>query len=215
MERIFILSPAQTTGKRASMLMRPDAQFDLAKRLRSDGGAPLGEVFSFLSGLYFRGKLTYARRFGRASQVLEACYVITSNAGLVSPDLPVTIETLAEYAAVPIDPADERYGQPLRDSAARIRQAMASRSEVILLGSIATGKYLEPLLMCFGDRLMFPTTFVGRGDMSRGGLLLRAVASEIELQYQSIDTATPLRGLRPAKLPPLPRKVKADRRASG
>jgi hypothetical protein len=215
MEHIFVLSPAQAMGKRAAMLMRPEAQFDLAKRARSVDGAPLGEVFSFLSGLYFRGKLTYARRFGIASRGLEACYVITSNAGLVSPDLPVTIETLARFAAVPIDPADERYAQPLRDSAIRIQQAMTSRSEVILLGSIATSKYLEPLLTCFGDRLMFPTTFVGRGDMSRGGLLLRAVASETELQYQSIETASQLRGSRPAKLIPLPRSSGADRRASG
>jgi hypothetical protein len=152
MKRIFILSPAQTTGKRAAMLMRPEAEFDLARRARSVDGAPLGEVFSFLSGLYFRGKLTYAQRFGRSTRGLEACYVITSNAGLVSPGLRVTVETLAKYAAVPIDPADERYAQPLRGSADRIRQAMTSRSEVILLGSIATGKYLEPLLTCFGDR---------------------------------------------------------------
>jgi hypothetical protein len=213
MERIFILSPAQTTGKRAAMLMPPEARFDLAQRVRSLEGAPLGEVFSFLSGLYFRGKLTYARRFGLASPRLEACYVVTSNAGLVSPDMPVTVETLARYAAVPIDPANERYALPLRDSAARIRQAMASRSEVILLGSIATGKYLEPLLTCFGDRLMFPTTFIGRGDMSRGGLLLRAVANETELEYQSIAKVSQLRGSRPAKLVPLPRN--ANRRASG
>ena len=71
MDRIFILSPARTNGKRASMVMNPAAHFELAERVRRDPGAPIGEVFSFLSGLYFRGKLTYARHFGRASEPLE------------------------------------------------------------------------------------------------------------------------------------------------
>ena len=43
--------------------MSDRATFDLAVRLRGPGGAALGEVFSFMSGLYFRGKLAYARTF--------------------------------------------------------------------------------------------------------------------------------------------------------
>jgi hypothetical protein len=57
MDRIFLLSPARTDGKRASMAMNPTAKFELARQLRSDVGASIGDVFSFLSGLYFRGKL--------------------------------------------------------------------------------------------------------------------------------------------------------------
>ncbi|MGC4085738.1 MAG: hypothetical protein QM736_27330 [Vicinamibacterales bacterium] len=61
--RLFLLSPANCNGRRAQMVLSPRAAFDLAHRLRSQQGVPLGELFAFVSGLYFRGKLTYARRF--------------------------------------------------------------------------------------------------------------------------------------------------------
>src|SRR5438270_1706544 len=61
--RIFLLSPASCGGKRAALLFNERAEFTVARRIRSEEGAPLGEVFSFLSGLYFRGKLNYARAF--------------------------------------------------------------------------------------------------------------------------------------------------------
>src|SRR5258705_137811 len=73
---------------------------------------------------------------------------------------------------------------------------------VVLLGSIATGKYVDCLLEVFGPRLVFPAAFVGRGDMSRGGLLLRAARSGKELAYTPIAGAT-LHGPRPPKLPTL------------
>ena len=63
MNRIFLLSPANCGGTRARQVVSPDARFALAERLRSREGAQLGEVFAFVSGLYFRGKLAYARRF--------------------------------------------------------------------------------------------------------------------------------------------------------
>ena len=47
--------------------------------------------------------------------------------------------------------------------------------------------------------------FVGRGDMSRGGLLLRHASNGVELDYAPIAGAV-LHGKRPPKLPPL-RKV--------
>ncbi|HEY6929256.1 MAG TPA: hypothetical protein VJA66_06235, partial [Thermoanaerobaculia bacterium] len=64
-QRIFLLSPASCSGARARMLLRRQARFPLAERVRRPEGAPLGEVFSFLSGLYFRGKHTYAQAFAR------------------------------------------------------------------------------------------------------------------------------------------------------
>ena len=63
--RIFLLSPAHCGGKRAELLLNDRASFSLAVRLRSEAGATLGEAFSFLSGLYFRGKLAYADHFAR------------------------------------------------------------------------------------------------------------------------------------------------------
>jgi hypothetical protein len=71
----------------------------------------------------------------------------------------------------------------------------------VLLGSIATGKYVDLLLEVFGDSLRFPSDFAGRGDMSRGGLLLRCVDARRELAYAPIDGA-PRHGPRPPRLGP-------------
>ena len=81
------------------MVMSERATFELAARLRTDEGAPIGDVFAFLSGLYFRGKLAYARAFARPpdpeSPISGAeSYVITPNAGLRSVDTPVTLAAL-------------------------------------------------------------------------------------------------------------------------
>jgi hypothetical protein len=60
------------------------------------------------------------------------------------------------------------------------------------------------LLAVLGERLHFPAEFVGRGDMSRGGLLLRAVRAGVELAYLPVAGAV-RHGARPPRLPPLPR----------
>jgi hypothetical protein len=113
MHRIFILSPAQTNGKRAQMAMNPLAQFPIAQRLREPTGIPIGELFSFFSSLYFRGKLAYANHFAKPPAGVERCYVITSTIGLVCPSFRVTTDIVQEFTAVPIDPEDERYRGPL------------------------------------------------------------------------------------------------------
>jgi hypothetical protein len=78
----------------------------------------------------------------------------------------------------------------------------------VLLGSIASPKYVDVLLDVFGDRLHFPLDFVGRGDMSRGGLLLRQATAGVELEYGPVRGAV-RRGTRPPKLPPLARRAVA------
>jgi hypothetical protein len=197
MTRVFLLSPASTSGRRAQVLLRPEAQFDLARRVRA-GGAPLGEVFSFLSGLYFRGKLTYATAFAPAGGV----FVITSSDGLVPPDRTVGFADLERFASVPIDTTEPRYRAPLlRDLGALA--LTAPDAEVVLLGSIATDKYVEPLRAAFGDRLRFPADFAGRGDMSRGGLLLRCVEEARELAYVAVGAGA-RHGARPERLKPQP-----------
>ena len=195
MSSIFLLSPASTAGKRAAILMNPGAEFELAKRLRNDE-LTLGEVFSFLSGLYFRGKLAYARKFAAAP---ENILVITSNRGLVSPDAIVDLDELREFAAVPIDLDEPRYLRPMSASARKLAASVDAASRIVLLGSIATKKYVEPLGEAFGERLVFPSEFVGRGDMSRGGLMLRSVVAGKELDYIPVATAV-RRGVRPPKL---------------
>ena len=195
MSRIFLLSPAHCGGVRARMVLSERASFDLAQRVRVGDGAPLGEVFSFLSGLYFRGKLTYAQRFAPPARV----FVITPSRGLVSPELGTGCELLREFAAFPIDAAEPRYATALRDSVLALRESLPRRTEVVLLGSIATAKYVDVLLPVFAKSLLFPGDFVGRGDMSRGGLLLRAARDGRELAYQPVDGAE-RHGARPAKL---------------
>ena len=195
MRSIFLLSPASTAGKRAAVLMNPGAQFELAKRLRDDD-VSLGEVFSFLSGLYFRGKLTYARYFAASASDI---FVITSNRGLLPPDTPLDLDELREFAAVPIDVEEPRYLRPMSASAAQLAASVDARARVVLLGSIATKKYIQPLGDVFGERLLFPADFVGRGDMSRGGLMLRSVLSGKELDYIPVATAI-RKGARPPKL---------------
>jgi hypothetical protein len=197
--RVFLLSPAHCGGERAGLLFRPDADFDLARRVRRPPGVPLGEVFSFLSGLYFRGKLAYAEAFAAPPTGVACVYVITPNEGLRRADELVDLARLRAFSRVDIDAADPRYHRPLRRDARRLAAALGATGEVVLLGSVATGKYVDPLTEALGDRLRFPADFVGRGDMSRGGLLLRCVRAGRELTYVPVAGAT-RRGRRPARL---------------
>jgi len=193
--RVFLLSPANCGGERAQLLFSPRANFDLARRLRGRGGVPLGEVMSFVSGLYFRGKLAYAAHFG-------VPLVITPHAGLRPADEAVTLARLRAAGRVDIHPANARYLRPLLASARTVAAALDADDAVTLLGSIASDKYVTALLEVFGARLTFPIAFVGRGDMSRGGLLLRAVRAGRELDYVPIAGAV-RHGPRPPRLTPV------------
>jgi hypothetical protein len=216
MSRIFLLSPANCSGTRARQVLSPNARFALAERLRSPGGAPLGEVFAFVSGLYFRGKLAYARRFASppdgpvpegggdwaAGVVGNGIHVITPNAGLRSAETMVTAAVIRAFAAQDVHPGNPGYRRPLEQSA-RALSADLGDCEVVLLGSIASPKYVDVLMEVFGERLRFPIDFVGRGDMSRGGLMLRCAADGTELEYAPVAGAT-RHGPRPPKLAPRP-----------
>lgn len=200
-DQVFLLSPARCDGRRAELLLRPEASFDLAVRLR-ERGAPLGEVFSFLSGLYFRGKRAYAETFGRRRRGRPAGLVITTNRGLLPLDTEVRLEDLLGFRDVDIASGDARYLGPLERDVRALHAELGRTARVVLLGSIATGKYVDALLHVFGDRLLFPSAFVGRGDMSRGGLLLRHVRAGDELEYVPVAGAV-RHGTRPPKLVPL------------
>lgn len=204
---IFLLSPARTTGLRAGMLVRPQASFELAIQLRTPRGAAIADVFSFLSGLYFRGKVAYSRAFGAApSSSLASAYVITSNRGLLPIDTHVTADDLIAMRDVPIDADEPRYREAIETDLARILRAKHCNEQCrfVLLGSIATKKYVDVLLPLLGERLHFPAEFVGRGDMSRGGLMLRCVDSGAELDYVPVAGAI-RQGKRPPRLAPLRR----------
>jgi hypothetical protein len=203
--RVFLLSPARCDGERAKLLIDTGGRSSLAMQLREPEGAPLGEVFSFLSSLYFRGKLTYARAFANPPEGAPSALVITADRGLTPPEVPVRREDLIAFSNVDIAGGDDRYLAPLRRDAATLARTIGNSTLVVLLGSIATGKYVDILLDTFGERLVFPPAFVGRGDMSRGGLLLRHALEGRELDYVAVAGAV-RRGQRPPKLEPLRRR---------
>jgi hypothetical protein len=182
MNRVFVLSPANCNGLRARWVLRKNSGLELAQRLRSSG-APLGEVFSFLSALYFRGKLAYACAFARPPANCAGIFIITPSAGLVPHDTVIRYPRLRGFGRVPIHVKNRLYCSALRRSAKKLAEEMTPDCEVILLGSIASGKYLDVLSPVFGSRLRFPAEFMGLGDMSRGGLLLRCVRENSELNY--------------------------------
>lgn len=190
-KRVFILSPANCNGKRARWLLKKDARSEIARRLRAGGGVPLGEVFTYLSALYFRGKLAYARAFAPAAANGRGVLVITSSAGLLAHDAAVGLAALRTFARVAIGKKSRRYRRALARSAAALAEEIGPDGEVILLGSIASGKYLDILTAVFGARLRVPGDFVGMGDMQRGALLLRCVREARELEYIAASDLVP------------------------
>lgn len=198
--RVFLLSPANLSGVRAQYLLGPRASSEMAHRLRRDG-VSLGELFSFVSSLYFRGKLAYARAFASPPRSVSGSLVITATGDLLAPETVVTLDRLQKMAGSDIDARNKRYRALLDRDCRDLARVAGNSCTVVLLGSIATPKYVEPLLEAFGKRLLFPAEFVGRGDMSRGGLLLRSVAAGEPLAYTPVVGAN-CHGSRPAKLPP-------------
>ena len=193
---MFLLSPANTAGERGRMLLNPNAGFELAHRLQT-ASATIGEIYSFISGLYFRGKVAYVQRFASDA---EEVFVIVPGRGLVAIHTQITLADLVEISKVRIDLGEPRYREPFDRDVARLAHRAGS---VVLLGSVATPKYVMPLLTVFGERLLFPEEFAGRGDMSRGGLMLRCAESGEELRYVSALYAA-RHGPRPARLPKRP-----------
>ena len=203
--QVFLLSPARCDGRRAAMLLKPEAESPAAERLRA-GTLTLGEAFTFMSALYFRGKLAYAQAFSEADPSGPTSYIITPTRGLQTPDSLVSISLLQEFATTDIASGDSAYRAPLDRDVALLANRIPDATRVVLLGSIASNKYVDALAPVFGDRLHYPASFIGRGDMSRGGLLLRSAAAGLELDYVRLDTTAPRRGVRPPKLEPAPKR---------
>jgi hypothetical protein len=196
MTTVFLLSPAYCAGRRAKILLKTGSTLAIAQRLQA-GGLTLGEAFTFCSGLYFRGKITYARVFAP-----DATLVITPTRGLQPPDIVATADLIREFAGVDIASDDVRYRRPLERDLRALAKRLPPGARVVLLGSVATGKYVDILVRSLGTQLYFPPSFVGRGDMSRGGLLLRHAASGVELEYAALEPTATRRGPRPPKLDP-------------
>jgi hypothetical protein len=199
------MSPARIGGPRSKVLLRPEAGFALAERLRKRK-ATLGEVYAFISGLYFRGKMAYAQAFANPPEGVPPALVIVPGLGLISPDTLIDAEQLRGTGQISIEENNLAYRDPLMRDARQLEQNAGPACQYLLLGSIATEKYTEPLVTVFGDRLLFPVEFVGRGDMSRGGLMLRRASSGEPLSYVSLRGSI-RRGRRPPKLIPWSKTV--------
>ena len=184
MAKIFLVSPANLSGLRAKQLASPRAGFDAAVRFRSAEGVAIADAFAFMSALYFRGKIAYARHFADPP---EGVFVITSGFGLVPPDWALNEERMKRMQKIDIDASARSYAKPLRDHAKQLASMLAPDAQVILLGSVATGKYVDVLKPILGPWLRFPRVFAGLGDMARGGLMLRAVRADKELEYATLD----------------------------
>ena len=198
MATVFLLSPARCSGRRADMLVSSRTSV-MGRRLRGEG-AQIGDVFAWLSALYFRGKLAYANTFAAAPRQLPGSLVMAPGLGLRPVDSVITADDLRTMGAIEIE--SDAFVDPLRRDAEIVDRTYGTAARIVLLGSIATGKYAATLLETFGTRLVFPESFVGRGDMSRGGLLLRAARSREELSSVPLHKAK-RHGPRPPKLPNL------------
>ena len=183
--KIFLLSPANTSGLRAKQLTSPRSNFDAARLYRSSEGVPISIAFAFMSALYFRGKITYALHF--ADPTPDGVFIIAPGFGLVPYDWRITEERMTVMSKTDVDVRVRKYRKPLERDAAALANALGADAEVVLLGSVASGKYVDILLPLLGHRLRFPAAFAGMGDMARGGLLLRAVRADRELEYTTLD----------------------------
>jgi hypothetical protein len=182
-QRFFILSPATAHGPRAQLLRNPSSGSAFARRVREEG-APLGEVFSFLSGLYFRGKLEYARAFVRSARDVEGVHVITMTDGLRSPDARVSTQELERFALCP--EGATASSEALERTAQALAQQANADAEIVLLGSVSTGKYTDILAPIFGERLCFPREILHIGQLARGALFLRRARERRELDYMPV-----------------------------
>lgn len=195
---IFLLSPAKAGGRRYSILMRDEASFPLALKFRA-GSATLGQIYSFISGLYFRGKLAYTAAFGAAPGQSSSALVIVPGLGLLPPETVFSPEQLRATAQIDVHEDNPVHHDSLFAAAGSVDRATGHQCSFVLLGSVASAKYTAALLKVLDRRLLFPAEFIGRGDMSRGGMMLRSAASGQELTYVPVS-GTQLRGPRPARL---------------
>jgi hypothetical protein len=181
---VFLLSPANLSGLRARQLISPRAQFEAARLYRTAEGVPIADAFAFMSALYFRGKIAYARRFASTP---DCIHVITPGFGLVGPEWRIDEERMKKLRRTDVDLRSHNYRRPLERDARALAARLEGAATVVLLGSVATGKYVDLLWPIFGSALRFPRCFAGIGDMSRGALMLRAAASGEELEYATLD----------------------------
>ncbi len=181
--KVFVLSPATTHGAKARVLTATEPRTPSARRLHGAQGMMLGEAFSYLSGLYFRGKLAYARTFATAPPCLGGAgiYVITPTDGLLDPDSVLGVADLERFASAAEGSTAGRIA--FERAVQSLERAMGPSCDVVLLGSVGSRKYSDVLEPVLGDRLLFPRRLYNEGQIQRGALLLEHAERGEELEY--------------------------------
>ena len=196
--RIFLLSPASTDGLRAQQLTSPRAGFGAAERYRSPEGVTIEEAFTFMSSLYFRGKIGYARHFAAPPPELALGSRTTASwsslpaSGWCRRACRITPEEMKKLRRTPVDLKSRAYCAPMKKHVEQLRDlapdglggAPGQRRDRQVRGPAAAGPR---------DRLLFPRDFAGAGDMKRGGMMLRAVREDRELSLRHPRRAPPPR----------------------
>ncbi|MDQ6830305.1 MAG: hypothetical protein M3081_15720 [Gemmatimonadota bacterium] len=188
------------------MLLEEPPRTPVAKRLRGEG-MPIGAVFRHLSGLYFNGKLAYARAFARPPAHNEGVYILTLTDGLMTPDTLITAADLARFAKAEM--GNDAGRAELTRAVLELGEAMGDACDIVFLGSVATDKYTRMLEPALRERLLFPRELISRGQLARGALLLKCVLGELELDYE------PLSALRAEPRPPMAKRVRKRISARG
>jgi hypothetical protein len=182
---IFLLSPADASGRRGQMLLNPKSQFELAQRLRTSG-ITLGEAYSFMSSLYFRGKLSYAATFANQTHDQPSIQIITPTRGLLSPHTTLNLSDLSDLGLERILEKNPRYRDPLERDLRKLSESLGTEGKVIFLGSLGTKRYIPLLKEILGNRILVPRDFLGMGNMKRGAVLLRCVREHRQLSYVTL-----------------------------
>lgn len=188
MANVFLLSPANVSGTRARQMLSPRAMSAAALAYRSPDGVKIADAFTFMSALYFRGKHAYARAFSvEHPRIGHTAFVIAPGYGLVPLDWRLDKERMKKLARTKVDIRSRAYTSSLRKSCQELALQLDDDDIVVLLGSVASGKYVDVLHPIFGDRLRFPGIFAGMGDMQRGSVMLKAAAAGRELEYVDLN----------------------------
>jgi hypothetical protein len=200
---IFLLSPADASGRRGQMLLSQKSQFELAHRLRTKG-ITLGEAYSFMSSLYFRGKLAYATAFASQIHNLLSIQIITPSRGLLPPRTTLSLADFLDLGVERILEKNPRYRDPLERDLRKLSESLGEDGKVIFLGSLGTKRYIPLLKEILGHRILVPRDFLGMGNMRRGAVLLRCVREHCQLTYVTLASAEEL--MRKPKLGPAKRQ---------
>jgi len=167
----------------------PHSRRGSVKRVR-----PSARCSASSSGLYFRGKLTYSRMFGRV-------LVITPGPRAARRGRDPDARRLARDRGDRITSEDPRFREPLERDAVELGARLDGADRVVLLGSIANGKYVGPDRAPSRREALFPRrSWTRRHEPRRAPPPLPCVDRH---ELDTSDRGAVRRGPRPPRLTPL------------